>query len=333
MDAAAWRTMGRACPGPVGLAAWVAVTLPAPLLFFEGTHRWEERQDVSTALWWTLGAVPVLAAGVAASWTRCTGRRRTSSGLLTAVGVAMLVSAVFLGASMAVYRWVVPLQGAAGWRGVLSSGALLVAAGAVIGYLVGLGNGRRRRLSDRHGYLIGVMMAVVGVLLAEVTVRLGAEDSTSGYEVISHGGVGPYGAAAGEPGVVTLPAGGRYAILAVGFAPHDPDCRVTGAGASGRPAKLVTVAPGDYGTDAAAYAWVASFDVPDAGVYSLNCRSSDDQASYLVGKPPDIRGAVGELVHWPLVAIWLLGAVPGLLVIAHTANRRRAERREVPAPA
>ncbi|TDC42648.1 hypothetical protein [Micromonospora sp. KC213] len=149
MDAAAWRTVGRAFPGPVGLAAWVAVTVPAPLLFVEGTHRWEERQDVSTALWWTLGAVPVLAAGVAASWTRCTGRRRTSSGLLTAVGVAMLVSAVFLGASIAVYRWVVPLQGAAGWRGVLSSGALLVAAGAVIGYLVGLGNGHRRRLSDR----------------------------------------------------------------------------------------------------------------------------------------------------------------------------------------
>ncbi|PZG00609.1 hypothetical protein C1I99_09365 [Micromonospora deserti] len=325
--------MGRTFPGPVGLAAWIAVTLPAPLVFFEGTHRWEEHQDVSTALWWTLGALPVLAAVVAARWTRYTGQRRTSSAFLAAVVVATLISAVFLGASMAVYRWGIPLQGAAGWWSVLSSGALLAAAGAAIGYMIGLGNVRRSRLSDRHGYLIGGMVTVVGVLLAQVTVQLGAEDSTSRYDVIGYGGVGPYTAAASNPGVVILPAAGRYAILAVGFAPQDPDCRVTGVGLAGRSAELVTIAPGDYGTDAASYAWVASFNVPDPGTYSLACRSSDDQASYIVWETPDIRGTVGELVHWPLVAIWFLGAVPGLLIIANTATRRRAKRQEVRAPA
>ncbi len=310
----------------MGLAAWIAVTLPAPLLFFEGTHRWEEHQDVSMALRWTLGALPALAAVVAARWTRHTGQRRSISAFLAAVVVTTLISAVFLGASMAVYRWVIPLQGAAGWWGVLSSGALIAAAGAAIGYMIGLGNVSRRRVSDRHGYLIGGIVAVVGVLLAQATVQLGAEDSTSRYDVIGYGGVGPDATAAGKPGVVTLPAAGRYAILAVGFAPRHPDCRVTGADLADQPAELVTITPGDYGTDAASYAWVASFNVPDSGVYSLTCRSSDEQASYIVWEIPDIRGAVGELIHWPLAAIWLLGAVPGLLIVANTATRQRAKR-------
>ncbi|MET9298665.1 hypothetical protein ABZX66_05005 [Micromonospora aurantiaca] len=35
---------------------------------------------------------------------------------------------------------------------------------------------------------------------------------------------------------------------------------------------------------------------------------------------------MGELIHWPVCAIWLLGAVPGLLIVADTARRRRASR-------
>ncbi|MFI6824127.1 hypothetical protein ACIBJE_24775 [Micromonospora sp. NPDC050187] len=332
MDAATWRALGRAFPGPVGLAAWVAVTLPAPLVFFEVTHRWEERQNVSTALWWTLGALPVLAAVVAARWTRYGGQRRSIPAFLGAVAVGTLIGAVFLGASMAVYRWGIPLQGTAEWWGVLASGALLVTAGAVIGHVIGLGSPRRGRLSDRHGHLIGGIVTVVGVLLAPVTVQLGAEDSTSRYDVTGYGGVGPYAAAARESGVVNLPAASRYAILAVGPAPQEPDCRVTGVGLAGRSAELVTIAPGDYGTDAVSYAWVASFSVPGPGTYALTCRSSDEQASYVVWETPDIRGAVGGLVHWPSVAIWSLGAVPGLLVIANTATRRRASRQEGTAP-
>ncbi|WP_431942333.1 hypothetical protein [Micromonospora marina] len=44
----------------------------------------------------------------------------------------------------------------------------------------------------------------------------------------------------------------------------------------------------------------------------------------MVGDVPVIRGAVGEVIHWPVGAIWLLGAVPGLLIVADSARRRRA---------
>ncbi|SCL58039.1 hypothetical protein GA0070604_3749 [Micromonospora eburnea] len=306
------------------LAAWIAMTVPAPLVFFEGSHRWEEHQNVSTALWWTMGALPVLAAVVAARWTRYTGRRRTCSALLAATVAATLISGVFLGLSVAVYRWVIPLDGAADWWGVLSTGVLLAAGGAAVGHLIGLAGVRPGRPAGRHGYLIGGAVAVLGVLFAQLAVQLGAEGSTSQYDVIGYGGVGPNAGVPGEPGTLRLPAAGRYAILAVGPAPRNPDCRVAGVGLADRSAELVTIPPGDYGSDAASYAWVAWFDVPDSGTYSLTCRSYDEAASYLVGEVPHIKGAVGALIHWPSAAIWLLGAVPGLLIIAaRYANRRK----------
>ncbi|WP_433389327.1 hypothetical protein [Micromonospora sp. KLBMP9576] len=333
MEPAAWRAVERAIPGPLGVAAWIAATLPAPLMFFEATHRWEERQDVSAALWWVLGALPVLSATVAARWTWHTGQRRTLPAFLTAVGAATLIGAVFLVATLAAYRWVVPLQGAVDWPDTLLGGVLLAVAGGAVGHLVGLGKVRRGRLAHRHGHLVGGIVAVLGALLAQTTVQLGAEGSTSRYDVLGYGDVGPYAATATGPGMVALPAAGRYAILAVGFAPQNPDCRVTGGAVAGQPAELVTIAPGGYGTDAASYAWVASFDVPGPGTYSLACRSSDEEASYVVWETPDVRGVVGAMIHWPLAAIWLLGALPGLLVIAKTAARRRAGRQETPASA
>ncbi|MEN3607914.1 hypothetical protein AAH979_00045 [Plantactinospora sp. ZYX-F-223] len=321
METATWRVVGRAFPGPVGWAVWIMVTVPAPLVFHEWSHRWEEDQAVSTALWWTVGALPVLSAVAAAKWARYARQRGSAAALVTAVAVAMLVAAVFLGASIAVYRWVIPLNGTAGWSSVLVSGAGLATCGAAVGHLVGP-KLVRRRLSDPHGYLVGGIVAVLGILLAPMTVRLGAEGSTVRYDVNGYGGVGPYSASAGEPGELTLPAAGRYGIYAVGFAPRDPACRVAGAGLPARSAELLTIPPGDYGGDAASYTWVAVFDVPGPATYSLTCRSSDEQASYTVGYVPQIRGAVAALIHWPVVAIWFLGAVPGLLIVAGAVTRR-----------
>ncbi|WP_232521580.1 hypothetical protein [Micromonospora phaseoli] len=313
----------------MALAVWVLVTVPAPLMVFEGTHRWEEDPEVSTALWWTVGAVPVLAAVVAAKWTWYTGQRRTASAVAAAVVAATLISAVFLGATMAVYRWVIPLSGVAQWRSVLFGSVPLVICGAMVGYLIERGRVRRSRAATRRGYVTGGIVAVVGALLAQTTVQLGAEGSTARFGPVEYGAVGPYAASASELGELRLPAPGQYAIFAVGFAPRDPDCQVTGVGTPAQSAELLTIAPGGYGGDAASYAWVASFDVSLPGAYSLACRSSDPQASYVVGEVPQIRGAVGALVHWPLIAIWLLGAIPGLLISADTV-RRRARRRSAP---
>ncbi|MFF4937147.1 hypothetical protein [Micromonospora sp. NPDC000729] len=185
---------------------------------------------------------------------------------------------------------------------------------------------RRARPASRRGYLIGGLTMVFGALLAQSAVRLGAEDSTIQELSREYGGVGSYATPTGR---FTAPAAGAYAIYAVGFAPADPDCRLTGGGSEVRAAEPVSVPPGDYGGDAASFAWVATVRVPTPGSWTLDCRTSDPDASYVVGDVPEIRGAVGELIHWPVGVIWLLGALPGLLIVADTARRRRASRTAV----
>jgi hypothetical protein len=355
----------RAFPGPVGLAAWIAVTVPAPLVLYEATHRWEEDQRVGTALAWSLAALPVLAATVAARWSRHAERRGAVTDLLTALAVATAIGALFLAASLAFYRWVIPLGGGTGWTGAWWLTLPLAAAGATVGHLAGrrvpgppasavgrapglagseprsaatrpdgagrpgppaseasavgraLARGPRR---VRPGYRLGAVIAVAGAVLAPVTVRLGAEDSTIRYDEGSYGGVG---AAATAPGVLTLPAAGRYAILGVGDAPRKPDCRI---GPAGGRAKLVGIPPRDYGGDFATYAWVASFSVPAPGRYTMECRTRDAQAGYTVGEVPQIRGAVGSLIHWPPPVIWFLGALPGLWILASAVRLRRSSK-------
>ncbi|MFC0098533.1 hypothetical protein ACFFKH_13480 [Micromonospora marina] len=299
-------------PGPGVLTAWLAATVPAPLVVYEWTHRWEEDQPISTALWWPVLASPVLAAVVAARQPRRPA---------VAVGLSTLVTAALLAVSLAYFRWVVPLTGEARWGRVLLGGAALAVAGALIGYVVGGRLPHRARPASRRGYLVGGLAVVSGALLAQTAVRLGAEDSTIGQPPHEYGGVGPYSTSAGR---FTVPAGGAYAIFSVGFSPADPDCRVTGGGSAARAAEPVSVPPGDYGGDAATYAWVATLRVPSPGTWTLDCRADDPEASYVVGDVPEIRGAVGEVIHWPVGVIWLLGAVPGLLIVADTARRRRA---------
>ena len=59
----------------------------------------------------------------------------------------------------------------------------------------------------------------------------------------------------------------------------------------------------------------------------MTCRSSDDQASYVVGEVPRIGGGVSSMIHWPLAGILVLGAVPGLLIMLDVAvgGRRRRD--------
>ncbi|MGJ3224140.1 hypothetical protein ACQEUV_01960 [Micromonospora aurantiaca (nom. illeg.)] len=304
--------MSATLPGPGVLTAWLAATVPAPLVFFEWTHRWEEDQPVWTALWWPVLASPVLAAVLAARQPRRPG---------VALGVSTLVATVLLTLSLAFFRWVVPLTGEAHWGRALLGGAALAVAGALTGYAAGGRLPHRARPASRRGYLIGGLAVVFGALLAQSAVRLGAEDSTVGQPPHEYGGVGPYSTSAGR---FTAPAAGAYAIFAVGFSPADPDCRVTGGGAEVRTAEPVSVPPGDYGSDAATYSWVATVRVPMPGTWTLDCRTTDPEASYVVGDVPEIRGAVGEVIHWQVGVIWLLGAAPGLLIVADTARRRRA---------
>ncbi|MFI7212023.1 hypothetical protein ACIBP4_14405 [Micromonospora maritima] len=128
---------------PAVLAAWFLATVPAPLVWFEWTHRWEEDQPLSSALWWPVLASPVLAGLLSA------GRpgRRGLPDVPLAVGVSTLVTAVLLVVSLAFFRWVVPLTGEARWGRALLGGLALAVVGALVGYAVAgaspAGTGRR----------------------------------------------------------------------------------------------------------------------------------------------------------------------------------------------
>jgi hypothetical protein len=315
MDEAGWPMAGRALPGPLTLALWIAATVTLPLVYFEETHRWEEHQSVSTALWWTLGAMPLLAATTSARWWTDGAQRRAGWDLLTAMATGTLVGAVFLAGSLAFYRWVIPLSGTTNWWATFIGGLGLAVAGATIGspigYLIGAGGRNSNDESAWHGYLLGAIVAVAGALLAPMTLQLGAEDSTVSSDYGRYGGVGTDFARVDRQGVLTLPAAGRYAIYAVGFSPHDPDCRVAGPGISEQRADLIAAPPSDYGSDAATLAWVATFSVPEPGAYSLTCRTGEGPKDY----------AVGALIHWPLTLLWLLGSIPGLLIIVSAVRR------------
>ncbi|MFC0527606.1 hypothetical protein [Phytohabitans kaempferiae] len=335
MDGAGAKAVGRAFPGPVELAAWLAVTVPAPLVFFQATHRWEEDQPLSTALYWALAPLPVLAATAAArlSSPRSTAGARpatpaaarprsTAVGRFAAIAAGTAVAAVFLAASTVWYRWVVPLDGEASWPRFWWTGAALAVAGAVAGHVIAPRRWPGGRAWVRPGLVLGVVVALLGAVLATTTVRLGAEDSTVRFDEGGAGGVGPAGVPEGMPGQMVLPKAGRYALLAMGSAPRRPDCRYSVPGVAERRAEPVSIPPGNYGGDYASYAWVATITVPEPGRYALDCQDAPPEASYLVGDVPEIRGAVGALIHWPVAVVWLLGAVPGLLILLAALRRR-----------
>jgi hypothetical protein len=329
MDDEEGSLVARVIPGPIGCALWIGATVPAPLLVWEGLLRWEEDISLVAVLLGMIPAVCVLAGVMSARLTVFTGRRRTASAFFASAAIP--VTAGFVALSTAVFTLVMPLgRGNADLGDVLLFGCALPAAaafvGAVSGYLLGLaGVGRRIGLPVGVHYVIGGLVAVGGALLAPVTLQLGAEDSTVRYDTGRYGGVGPH-VSSGASSAVRLPRAGSYAIYGVDSSPTDPDCRVAGSAAPDRRAELVTVPPSDYGSDAATYAWVASFDVRAAGTYTLSCLSSNPKASYTVGDVPEIRGAVRFLIHAPLPGLWLLGALPGLVILAH-ATRRHGRKR------
>ncbi len=335
MYMATWR---RAFPGPVGCAVWIAVTVAAPILYFDQTHRWEETQKLSTVLWWVAGALPVLAAIVAARWTWRDTDRRPEDVFPAAVMAGTFVSAVFLAGTLAFYRWVIPLSGEADW--VLVSGALAPAVvAAAIGHAIGRAGRYLRPPSPQPtdqgiapSVTVGVVVAVIGAVLTPMVLQPGAEHSTVWFDEGRYGAVGPTSEAPDSSAIALELGGGRYAIMAVGIW-RDFGCRVSGEDLTEYPVDRVTLPPGGLGSsDSVSYAWIATFTVPGPGTYSLTCESSGGAGDYTVGDVPEIRGAVGTLIQWPLPVIWLLGGIPGLLIIA-SALRRRARQADYPVSA
>lgn len=293
-----------AVPGPYGIAVWLFLLLPAPLIWHELSHRWEEPQRLTEALPFALAAVPLLTAATAA---RSHGRP------LPVLAWSMLVGALTLAASVAFHTWVVPLPGTLEPAPWLLAALPITAAAAVIGRRGG------RPMPRRLGYLAGALTAIAGALLAPVTVRLAAEAATrsTGHRSAWFD--------AGEAYTADVHTPGSHAIWAVGRPPDEVDCALTGAQATRR-AEPLPIPPGSYpdGGDAASLTWIATIDVPQPGRYTLQCSSPNEDTAYRetfsFGTVPDIAGAAGTPIHWPEPVIRLAGTAPGLLIIA--ANRR-----------
>jgi hypothetical protein len=231
---------------------------------------------------------------------------------------------VYLVLSFAVYRWGIPLRRPAGAE--LLVGLALAVPGSAIGHLLGVR--ATHRATDRathrarrpHRVLAGVVAAAIGAVIAPATMESGADL-----------GVDPrtFRPTAGAATVYTIPAAGRYAIYAEGRASADSGCRVTGNGMTARRPRPVPLQPGTPGFDGTpGYRWIAQFEVPAPGTYSLTCRPDGDPSPYSIGAVPRIDGMVGTLARHapPRPVIWLFGALPGLLAVA-AAVRKRARRR------
>ncbi|GIJ72251.1 hypothetical protein Voc01_071680 [Virgisporangium ochraceum] len=298
-----------AVPGPAAVTVWLLVTVVAPLVSFEFTHLWEEDQDATPAAMWALASTPLVAFLTAVPAARRPGARA----VLVLVG-ATVSGWVLLAVALAGWSWIVPLDGDLDVFAVAAPAAVL----SVVGALPGYGVGRLLPAPTRRpvlGYVLGPVVAVVGAVLAPYVLGLGAEDSTATYPF-----TGGYGGG-DEPAV--LPAAGRYAILGYDTAPLRPDCRVSGPGVGARRADPVTARPADYeGSADSGVTWVATFAVPEPGSYTVTCGGD---WGFTVGDLPRVRGAVGSVIHWPLAVLLLLGALPGLAIVANTVRRRRRD--------
>ena len=311
--------MRRALPGPTWVFLWAVVSVSAPLMLYPSFHRAEDvLTEGPTVVWWMLAPLPVLAAVSAVRYgTTARARRRDDAQWWRAVAVGTVVAGAYLGLSWAVYRWGVPVRRAAGAEVVLC--VPLAAAGAAIGFFFGRPAARRERPDGR--VLPGVLITVIGALLLPGTVQRGAEFSFRSFPA----GLDEF--QVGQPVPLALRAAGRYGLYAVGSAPLNPDCRVSGSDVPGQPVELLAVRPGTPGFDATpSYRWIGEFHIAGAGAYSLTCRGSAAAADYAVGEVPRTRGAVGALVSWPLPILWLVGALPGLLVIMGAVRHRRRRR-------
>ncbi|WP_306214565.1 hypothetical protein [Actinoplanes sp. RD1] len=277
-------TLLRALPPPTAWAVWFVAAVPMPLLVNEATHPIETFPHSPELFLWAAVTLPVLAALVRAP------------SFVGALAAGTVTGALALLIIVALSRWVAPLDQQADFR------VYATLPSAVLGAAAGFGLRRlwRRpaRPPRRWRYAAGGVLALLGMILVTGVIETAALHSTDAPTSVPAPPSGP-------------PAAGRWAV-------HRHDAEPGGAAGctiGGRPVDTLTV-PVDYSNDGTADVWVAT--VTPSGTDDLRC-PFDWSA-----RPVDTRGAVSYLVSWPFPALWLIGAAPGLIVLAETFARRRA---------
>ncbi|MEU4693776.1 hypothetical protein [Actinoplanes sp. NPDC023714] len=170
--------------------------------------------------------------------------------------------------------------------------------------------GKRLPWLGRRGWplLAGPAIALLGAAAAPLTVQRAAEFSD--FVVTARVEPGPGGA--------RFPAPGRYRLIAVDPAPAHPECT-----ASGLPLHEIPIKPTTPGVDGTAgTTHIGDFVIPEAGTYEITC--AGEVFDHHVADAGHFRGAAGRLIYRPRPLIMLIGAIPGLLVIAGRWRRGSA---------
>ncbi|UQU65711.1 hypothetical protein COUCH_05150 [Couchioplanes caeruleus] len=295
--------------GALSLVGWYLATAVIPLGLAAAARPVEAARFGGPELtWWIVAAAALPAAVAAARLPRHVG---------AAIGAGLAVAAMYVVVTVAVYRLVFPMEAHPVHAGVLL--ALLPAlVGAVAGHLIG------RRFRDRpepglvKAAVTGALIALFGALMMPGTMADAAQFSA--VEV-----TGPDLYALG-PGQIVVPAAARYTLLGDGDPPPDPGCRLARPGAADVPAEPLTVQPEEAGYDATpATKTIADVDVAVAGIYGLTCSPTGDGTDYRLVRRQSISPVADSVMRWPLPLIMLVGALPGLALVAGAVRRSRPE--------
>jgi hypothetical protein len=216
-----------------------------------------------------------------------------------------LTAAVHAGAVMLVYRSVIPLG--EGLPGALSLALMVVLP--VIAAALGFGAGSLVRrppgaFSTTRAYATAIAVAVVGVSALTGFVRVGVEWATVRFE--------PAGASAETS--LDL-AAGRHAVYAT-YNDQPGTCVITGSTGTALPVRQPSIEFTDN-SDSIVTVLFGVFDLPAADRVAVDCPRTR------IGSPSEVRGPLDDLIFWPIALLWLIGALPGLLVAGYTTIRGR----------
>jgi hypothetical protein len=245
---------------------------------------------------WPMAIGFAVAAGLLLGFAYLGGR------LVWVLAATAVTAAIYLGATVLVYRYVIPVGLTGGWAMALV--VVLPVAGAALGF--GAGSLVRRpagRSSGGRRYVVALLVALAGVSAVTGFVRVGAEWATVRFE--------PAGTSAATE--LDLPAG-RHGVYAT-YNDQPGPCVIT----DNRGGRIEVRQPGVEFTDnsdSIVTVLFGVFDLPAAGRVAVDCPRTR------IGGLPDVRGPLGHLVFWPIAVLIGIGVLPGLLLAAGSLVRR-----------
>ncbi|WP_326554056.1 hypothetical protein [Micromonospora sp. NBC_01813] len=313
----------------VALTGALAAALILTLIWLDASHHTGYRPERSELV--AAARVVAVVAGLVIGFTaavRTAELVRPPALALRALPVMATAGAVALWCLVLdeiLYRQVIPLEPAAVDAASAVVPALLTAGSAAAAATVGFGIGLPFRWSPTRStrspawYLLAVALAYAGLLVVPEFVRVGTEFATVRFLPAA-----AVDLPVGQPVPVDLPAG-RSAIFRLwGRQLSTDECRVTGAVGDELPVTAPSVFFTDNG-DGIVTVLLGTVEAPSSMSVVVVCQGPPGH-SYQIGAAPTVDGLLGPLLHVPTWVLWVLGALPGLVLAGATAMARRRDR-------